>query len=111
MRVGARLLSTHIRACYLQKPTLGLAYIGTMSEAPLIGQTRSKPDSDGASTEPLEKKPKLTPPSGNTKKLSKKGAAKEKKRKLKTSLPEPFSSEDVLWRDVVSLLGKDTVDK
>lgn len=43
--------------------------------------------------------------SGPSKKVS-----KSAKRKQKRILPEPYSSEDVLWRDIVALLGDDTVD-
>lgn len=38
-----------------------------------------------------------------------KKASKSAKRKQKRVLPEPYSSEDVLWRDIVALLGDDTV--
>lgn len=43
--------------------------------------------------------------SGPSKKVS-----KSAKRKQKRILPEPYSSEDVLWHDIVALLGNDTVD-
>lgn len=38
-----------------------------------------------------------------------KKASKSAKRKQKRVLPEPYSSEDVLWRDIIALLGEDTV--
>lgn len=40
----------------------------------------------------------------------KKGARKDKK-KFKHKLPEPYSNEDVIHRDVVQLLGQDVVDR
>ncbi|KAG2753493.1 S-adenosyl-L-methionine-dependent methyltransferase [Suillus brevipes Sb2] len=38
-----------------------------------------------------------------------KKVSKSAKRKQKRVLPDPYSSEDVLWRDIVALLGDDTV--
>ncbi|KAI6110154.1 hypothetical protein EDD16DRAFT_1435305, partial [Pisolithus croceorrhizus] len=35
-------------------------------------------------------------------------AGKEKKRR-KHALPEPCSAEDVLWRDIISLLGSEII--
>jgi hypothetical protein len=93
---------------YSQKAYLGLNYTRNMSDSPQIGHTRPKPDSDGPSSEPLEKKPKLDL---SSKKLSKRETARHKKKNPKNVLPEPYSSEDVLWHDVVSLLGKVAVDE
>lgn len=39
-----------------------------------------------------------------------KKVSKSAKRKQKRVLPEPYSSEDVLWRDIVALLGDDAVE-
>lgn len=55
---------------------------------------------------PLGKKPRL---------IGKKGAKAESKRSQKrrqkrADLPELCSTEDVLWRDIIALLGKDVVD-
>ena len=33
------------------------------------------------------------------------------KKKMKHKLPEPYSNEDVVYRDVVALLGQDIVQK
>ncbi|KAG0703442.1 S-adenosyl-L-methionine-dependent methyltransferase [Suillus ampliporus] len=44
---------------------------------------------------------------GSSKKASK---LSKKKKKQKHVLPEPYSSGDVLWRDIVALLGNDTVE-
>ncbi|KDQ51329.1 hypothetical protein JAAARDRAFT_41178 [Jaapia argillacea MUCL 33604] len=35
----------------------------------------------------------------------------KKQKKRKRPAIEPYSSDDVLWRDIISLLGKDVVDK
>ncbi|EPQ61280.1 S-adenosyl-L-methionine-dependent methyltransferase [Gloeophyllum trabeum ATCC 11539] len=94
--------------------------------AELAAQARSRPRSDREnSLEPAGKKPRLDedkdipvelPEVQNAhpeppKKLSKKQRGKEKrKNKRKHTLPEPYSPDDVLWRDVVALLGKEPVD-
>ncbi|OAX31345.1 S-adenosyl-L-methionine-dependent methyltransferase [Rhizopogon vinicolor AM-OR11-026] len=39
-----------------------------------------------------------------------KKASKKSKKKQKHILPEPYSTGDVLWRDVVALLGSDVVE-
>lgn len=44
-----------------------------------------------------------------TKKDGKKKQSKRQKRKVQ-NLPEPCSPEDVLWRDIISVLGQDAVD-
>ncbi|KAG6854170.1 hypothetical protein C0991_009822 [Blastosporella zonata] len=55
---------------------------------------------------PLGKKPRVVAKGG-----SQKGSKRSKKRQQKkTDLPELCSSEDVLWRDVIAVLGKDVVD-
>jgi tRNA (uracil-5-)-methyltransferase len=36
---------------------------------------------------------------------------KARKKKQKHVPPEPYSNEDVLWRDIIDLLGSDTADK
>ena len=35
---------------------------------------------------------------------------RKKQKKQKQQLPEPCSAEDVLWRDVISVLGQSEVD-
>jgi tRNA (uracil-5-)-methyltransferase len=94
-----------------------------MDEAPQTGQTRPKPGSGSSS--PIGKKPRLETPSEaialdrikdhlvsstTPKKSAKKEARKAKKKGLHIP-PEPYSTEDVLWRDVASILGQDVVDK
>lgn len=41
---------------------------------------------------------------------SKTSSKKSKKKKQKHVLPEPYSPGDVLWRDIVALLGSDTIE-
>ena len=83
-----------------------------MSNSPKIGETRPLAESpEPLNTAPPQKKPKLdatTAPSvkQNLKKLS----ARQRKKKQREDLPEPCSPDDVLWRDVTALLGKDYVD-
>ncbi|KAG6824968.1 hypothetical protein H0H92_005287 [Tricholoma furcatifolium] len=56
---------------------------------------------------PLGKKARLAGKGGH-----KKESKRSKRRRERTSdLPELCSSEDVLWRDVIAVLGKDVVDK
>jgi tRNA (uracil-5-)-methyltransferase len=103
---------------------LGLNHKNNMSDPLRAGQTRSKPDSGSSS--PIGKKPRLeltpseTIDAGSIKqkltattsprKSAKKEARKAKKKGLHVP-PEPYSTDDVLWRDVISVLGQDTVDK
>ena len=57
----------------------------------------------------------MTVESGSTsqskKPQGKKRGGKRDKRKIKHKLPEPYSPEDVVHRDVISLLGQDVVDR
>ena len=89
-----------------------------MTETSRVGQTRTQPDSERSiSSQPAEKKPRLEDATDAISLTSKPFKAKttslkhKKKRKQNHGLPEPFSPEDVLWRDVEVLLGKDTVAK
>lgn len=101
-----------------------------MSHTLQAAQTRPRPDGEDESLllTPAEKKPRLEisestatidvdvdfsePPkvSGNDK-APKKVSRKQKRKKQKHALPEPYSGEDVLWRDVISVLGQDYVDE
>ncbi|KAH7923776.1 tRNA methyltransferase [Leucogyrophana mollusca] len=91
-----------------------------------VGQVRSHPPSDQEDSLPVEKRPRLEFPTtdvagedgtqaatsnghGSSRKQAKKLARKDKK-KQKHILPEPYSSDDVLWRDVMALLGQDVVN-
>ncbi|KAI0089976.1 tRNA methyltransferase [Irpex rosettiformis] len=49
-------------------------------------------------------------PSSASQSKKKRGGRKDK-RKVKHKLPEPYSSEDVIHREVISLLGQDVVDR
>lgn len=105
---------------FLAPASLGLAYRSIMSDPLHAGQTRSQPDSE--SPFPIGKKPRLEMSydtidsvgkklAANTslKKSAKKEARKAKK-KGQHVLPEPYSTDDVLWRDVISVLGQNIVD-
>ena len=111
--------------CY--SPTLfrALSYRKALSYqmADRIGQTRSNPGSGTSS--PISKKPRLEThveaaitdrvkgqaiESPSTKKSARKEARKAKKKGLHIP-PEPYSTEDVLWRDVESVLGHDIVNE
>ena len=94
-----------------------------LSAAAMSTRVRS-PTSDPEVPAPLEKKMRLEEHTMDTSNETKKRiddsvlaapgpskkASKIAKRKQKHVLPEPYSSDDVLWRDVVALLGNDTVE-
>ncbi|KAG6836070.1 hypothetical protein H0H93_011787, partial [Arthromyces matolae] len=75
-----------------------------MAKSPKVGQVHALPATELEL--PLGKKPRLAGKGGH-----KKQSKRAKKRHDKTALPEHCSAEDVLWRDVISVLGKDVVDK
>ena len=85
----------------------------TMTDS--VPQIRSRPDSeDSFLQQPIEKKIRLdsagsvepqAQPSEPTTQIR-----KGKNKKQKHTLPEPYSNDDVLWRDVVELLGSDIID-
>jgi tRNA (uracil-5-)-methyltransferase len=97
-----------------------------MADTAQTGQTRPNPCSSSSSSSPIGKKPRLEKHAeapvtdqvqgqsmaGTTlkgKKTTRKEARKAKKKGLHIP-PEPYSTEDVLWRDVVAVLGQDVVD-
>ena len=97
-----------------------------MDDTAQTGQTRPNPSSSSSSSSPIGKKPRLEEHAeapvtdqvqglsmaGTTskgKKTTRKEARKAKKKGLHIP-PEPYSTEDVLWRDVVTVLGQDVVD-
>lgn len=123
-----RLFRRHHTARYLHihtPPTLGLAYL-----KPKMSAERSRPSPDLEEMQ-LTKKPRIESevhsiPSNNavvyqfgiagetsnsqTKKpLTKKQIRKHNKKGH--ALPLPYSSEDVLWRDVIETLGQENVDQ
>lgn len=81
--------------------------------ADTIPQTRPRPDSEGDSSPrpPAEKKLRLDDEAVPIKPRAKGEPRKSKKKKPKHTLPEPYSNEDVLWRDITELLGAAAVDK
>ncbi|KAG6856740.1 hypothetical protein H0H87_001340 [Tephrocybe sp. NHM501043] len=76
-----------------------------MAESPQAGQIHRLSPSE--LDLPLGKRPRL-PGKGGSQKATKRSKKRQQKR---TDLPELCSSEDVLWRDVIAVLGKDVVDK
>ncbi|KAG6333304.1 hypothetical protein ID866_5781 [Astraeus odoratus] len=88
----------------------------------MSGQVRQHSLSDQEDNAPAEKRARLD---GDTDSLttlhstratssigySQKMPVRKAKKSAKRTLPEPCSSEDVLWHDVVSLLGSETVDQ
>lgn len=81
--------------------------------AETIPQIRSRPDSEGDSPRPpVEKKLRLDEEASPIRSAAKDEPRKaKKKKKQKRTLPEPYSNEDVLWRDITELLGAAAVDK
>ena len=109
------------------RPFLGLNYRQKMAESLQlqVGEIRPR-DSEKEEIEqsvPSGKKPRLAAvdaessqdlsPMSHSRNKGQMGGSKrtKKRRQIKRTLPEPYSNEDVLWRDIVSLLGKDVVDK
>ncbi|KIL61200.1 hypothetical protein M378DRAFT_82799 [Amanita muscaria Koide BX008] len=68
------------------------------SASKIIGEVRTL--SDAEKDLPSPKKPRV-----DTKHASRKGSGKKKTRRKDRALPEKYSAEDVLWQDVVSVLG------
>lgn len=89
----------HNRALLL---TPGYLYNCAMAESPKTGQVHSLPQ--GELELPSAKKPKIVGAKSESKRA-------RKRRMKRTDLPELCSTEDVLWRDVIGVLGQDAVDK
>ncbi|KAJ6556644.1 S-adenosyl-L-methionine-dependent methyltransferase [Mycena vulgaris] len=79
-----------------------------MSENPSTGETRApSPPSDA----PVAKKPRLeAPKSAPQPPKAQKQSKSQKRRQQYNALPEPCSSEDVLWREINDVLGEDYVN-
>ncbi|KAF9235845.1 S-adenosyl-L-methionine-dependent methyltransferase [Melanogaster broomeanus] len=91
----------------------------------MSAQVRSHPPSDNENSAPAEKRARVEAvgielpipgtslvghkPQHHQEKPNK--HPKKAKKKQKHSLPDPYSSDDVLWHDVVSLLGEGNVDR
>lgn len=76
-----------------------------MLESPKAGQIHALPPTELEL--PLGKKPRFANQRGH-KKESKRA---KKHREKKLGLPEPCSAEDVVWRDIIAVLGQDVVDQ
>jgi tRNA (uracil-5-)-methyltransferase len=76
-----------------------------MADSPKTGQVHALPESE--LKQPPGKKLRL-----DGRKAQKNESKRAKKRRQReTGLPEPGSAEDVLWRDIVAVVGQDVVDK
>jgi tRNA (uracil-5-)-methyltransferase len=76
-----------------------------MVGSPTTGEVRPLPESE--SILPLGKKPRVD--GRKSQKIVSKRA--KKRRQKETGLPEPCSADDVLWQDIITVVGKDAVDK
>lgn len=85
-----------------QRAHILLRAANTMAESPKTGQVHTLPESEVEL--PSGKRPKVV--------IKNRGGKKFKNRRDKrTALPDICSADDVLWRDVITLLGQDVVDK
>jgi hypothetical protein len=84
---------------------LGAVYGNVMPDSPKSGQVHALPESE--LKQPPGKKLRLD---GRKAQKSESKRAK-KRRQRETGVPEPGSAEDVLWRDVIAVVGQDVVDK
>ncbi|KAL0950528.1 hypothetical protein HGRIS_007336 [Hohenbuehelia grisea] len=77
----------------------------------------ARPLSDSDSGQPTKKQrldkhdTKTTEDGAQEKKKQPKKISKRSKKKARGLEPEPYSNDDVLWRDIVQLLGKDAADQ
>ncbi|KAG5639174.1 hypothetical protein H0H81_006078 [Sphagnurus paluster] len=76
-----------------------------MEVSPKAGQVHALPENE-VEVPQGTKKPRLA-----AKKSQKTESKRSKKRRGRTALPEPCSAEDVIWRDIIAVLGEDAVDK
>ncbi|KAF8625003.1 hypothetical protein AX15_005601 [Amanita polypyramis BW_CC] len=87
----------------LFKPYFGSITMSNADSAPkIIGQVRALPNSEGGL--PVPKKLRIDVDGSR-------GKGKKKIRKKDLMMPEKCSSEDVLWKDVVSVLGENLVNQ
>lgn len=86
-------------------------------ETTVVGQVHALPDSEKEL--PAGKKPRMEVldvselEAGASRQYKNKDDRRnaKKERKRKATFPEPCSSEDVLWQDVISVLGREVVDQ
>ncbi|KIJ58937.1 hypothetical protein HYDPIDRAFT_118997, partial [Hydnomerulius pinastri MD-312] len=126
LRNSFRTIKVSIRRFTTGKPRAATSWPRQSYNEPLISrmsaQVRSHPPSDGEDAGPVEKRPRMDADdpeviarSPSTSHGGQGGRAERKKparkgKKQKHLLPEPCSSDDVLWHDVKSLLGEEKVD-
>ena len=86
-------------------------------ESTVVGQVHALPDSEKEL--PAGKKPRIEVfdvsalEAGASRQYKNKDDRRnaKKERKRKATIPEPCSSEDVLWQDIISVLGREVVDQ
>jgi hypothetical protein len=80
-------------------------YSKLMVGSPKPGEVRALPESE--LIQPPGKKPRLN--GGMSQKKESKRAKRH--RQKESGVPEPFSVADVLWRDIIAVVGQDVLDK
>lgn len=89
------------RPTIIRTAFVGLKYKKAMPGSPKVGETRPRPDEeDIKEIHELPSSKKRRTDTDKKRKSRKKG---------RIPLPEPYSSEDVLWREVKALLGEGVV--
>ena len=92
----------HIRAS--RQPFIRAGFL-KMTDSPKTGEVHALPENEVLL--PLGKKPRL-----NGRKSQKNESKRAKIRRQKESgVPEPCSADDVLWRDIIAVIGQDALDK
>jgi len=86
----------------LRPAFIGAEYKKSMVNSPTTGDVRALPESE--SRLPPGKKPRL-----NRKKNESKRS--QKRRQRESGVPEPCSPDDVLWRDVIAIVGQEAVNQ
>ena len=87
-----------------RKPFIHAGFL-KMADLPKTGEVRALPESE--SLLPLGKKPRL-----NGRKSQQNGSKRARIRRQKGSgVPEPYSADDVLWRDIIAVVGQGVVNK
>ncbi|KAK7057872.1 S-adenosyl-L-methionine-dependent methyltransferase [Favolaschia claudopus] len=103
--------ATHksFKITHSQSPFLGISHLRSrMAESPAAGDVRppSPPSEPPAAKKPRLQDNKAGPSSARGHSQSK----SQKRRAQYNSLPEPCSADDVLWREINEVLGKEYVE-
>ena len=109
------------RRIHPQRPLFNVALqrqsIMVDPESTVVGQVHALPDSEKEL--PTGKKPRIEVfdvselEAGVSRQYKNKDDRRnaKKERKRKATIPEPCSSEDLLWQDIISVLGREVVDQ